>query len=254
MRAPPESFKPMIGAPTFIARSITLQIFAAYASESEPPKTVKSWLKTNTSLPSTVPCPVTTPSPRYCSRPFVVETDPLVTKASSSTNESASSSRSNRSRAVSFPHACWRSTRTAPPPCIACCRICSRRAIRSAFVDTPRLLQIRSFVFAQRRPGLAIIGSALRRERLVLGSGAHWTPNSRRESPCLQRVNVVLHVHCDMDDGASEHVGCPQNGAQVGQCVDNLSARAREARGSIPPPPARHRGRRAVLLFSEVSP
>ena len=33
----------MIGAPTFIARSITLQIFSAYASDSEPPKTVKSW-------------------------------------------------------------------------------------------------------------------------------------------------------------------------------------------------------------------
>ena len=42
----------MIGAPTFIARSMTLQIFSAYASDSEPPKTVKSWLKTNTSRPS----------------------------------------------------------------------------------------------------------------------------------------------------------------------------------------------------------
>jgi hypothetical protein len=29
IRAPPESFNPMIGAPTFIARSITLQIFSA---------------------------------------------------------------------------------------------------------------------------------------------------------------------------------------------------------------------------------
>ena len=38
----------MIGAPTFIARSMTLQIFSAYASDSEPPKTVKSWLKTKT--------------------------------------------------------------------------------------------------------------------------------------------------------------------------------------------------------------
>ena len=38
----------MIGAPTFIARSMTLQIFSAYASDSDPPKTVKSWLKTKT--------------------------------------------------------------------------------------------------------------------------------------------------------------------------------------------------------------
>ena len=64
MRAPPESLRPTIGAPTFIARSMTLQIFSAYASDSEPPKTVKSWLKTKTSRPSIVPWPVTTPSPR----------------------------------------------------------------------------------------------------------------------------------------------------------------------------------------------
>ena len=56
----------MIGAPTFIARSMTLQIFSAYASDSDPPKTVKSWLKTKTSRPSIVPWPVTTPSPRTC--------------------------------------------------------------------------------------------------------------------------------------------------------------------------------------------
>src|SRR5437773_10914461 len=41
--APPESFSPMIGTPVFIARSITLQILRAYASERDPPKTVKSW-------------------------------------------------------------------------------------------------------------------------------------------------------------------------------------------------------------------
>ena len=40
--------RPTIGAPTFIARSMTLQIFSAYASDSDPPKTVKSWLKTKT--------------------------------------------------------------------------------------------------------------------------------------------------------------------------------------------------------------
>ena len=42
MRAPPESLSPMIGAPVFIARSMTLQIFSACASASDPPKTVKS--------------------------------------------------------------------------------------------------------------------------------------------------------------------------------------------------------------------
>ena len=39
---------PMIGQPYFAAMSITLQIFSAKTSLSEPPKTVKSWLKTKT--------------------------------------------------------------------------------------------------------------------------------------------------------------------------------------------------------------
>ncbi len=63
MRAPPESFSPMIGAPTFIARSMILQIFAAWVSEREPPKTVKSCANTKAGRPSMAPCPVMTPSP-----------------------------------------------------------------------------------------------------------------------------------------------------------------------------------------------
>src|SRR5438876_5665126 len=51
MRAPPESFRPITGTPVFIARSMILQIFRAYVSESEPPKTVKSCAKTNTGRP-----------------------------------------------------------------------------------------------------------------------------------------------------------------------------------------------------------
>ena len=46
MRAPPESLSPIIGAPFRTARSITLQIFSANASEREPPNTVKSWENT----------------------------------------------------------------------------------------------------------------------------------------------------------------------------------------------------------------
>ena len=64
MRAPPESLMPMTGAPFFIAMSITLHIFAAKVSESEPPNTVKSCEKTYTCRPSIVPRPVTTPSPK----------------------------------------------------------------------------------------------------------------------------------------------------------------------------------------------
>ncbi len=46
MRAPPESLRPMTGAPMRIAMSMTLQIFCAMVSDSEPPNTVKSWAKT----------------------------------------------------------------------------------------------------------------------------------------------------------------------------------------------------------------
>jgi hypothetical protein len=38
------------------ARSMTLHIFSAITSPSEPPKTVKSWEKTQTRRPSMVPC------------------------------------------------------------------------------------------------------------------------------------------------------------------------------------------------------
>ena len=55
MRAPPESFNPMTGAPTFMAWSITLQIFSACASLKAPPKTVKSWLNTKTRRPLIIP-------------------------------------------------------------------------------------------------------------------------------------------------------------------------------------------------------
>ena len=63
IRAPPESLMPMTGQPILAARSITLHIFSLMTSPSEPPKTVKSWLKTQTRRPSIVPWPVTTASP-----------------------------------------------------------------------------------------------------------------------------------------------------------------------------------------------
>jgi hypothetical protein len=55
MRAPPESFNPMTGAPTRMAISMIFTIFEALAKDSEPPKTVKSCAKTNTSRPSMRP-------------------------------------------------------------------------------------------------------------------------------------------------------------------------------------------------------
>ena len=63
MRAPPESFSPMTGAPTRMAVSMILTILAAFASDSEPPKTVKSCAKTKTTRPCMRPWPVMNPSP-----------------------------------------------------------------------------------------------------------------------------------------------------------------------------------------------
>src|SRR5437773_6362124 len=116
MRAPPESLSPTIGAPFLRARSITLQIFSACASESEPPNTVKSWENTYTSRPSIRPYPVTTPSPRYFSSASPKSVERCVTNRSSSTNVPASSSTSSRSRAVILPLSCCAAIRSAPPP------------------------------------------------------------------------------------------------------------------------------------------
>ena len=55
MRAPPESFRPITGAPALSAWSMILQIFSAWASDRAPPNTVKSWLNTNTRRPLIVP-------------------------------------------------------------------------------------------------------------------------------------------------------------------------------------------------------
>ena len=110
MRAPPESLIPITGQPILAARSMILTIFSAITSPSEPPKTVKSWEKTQTRRPSIVPWPVTTASPqgRFFSIP-----NSLVrwrTNVSSSWKEPGSSSFSIRSRAVYLPFACCFST------------------------------------------------------------------------------------------------------------------------------------------------
>ena len=125
MRAPPESFSPITGAPTFIAWSMILQIFSACASDSEPPNTVKSWLNTNTRRPLIVPEPVTTPSPgtRCSAMPNSVQR--CSTNTSISSNEPRSSSSSSRSRADSLPRWCWAAIRFAPPPAWAALRLAS---------------------------------------------------------------------------------------------------------------------------------
>ena len=114
IRAPPESLIPTTGQPTLTAMSITLQIFSANTSLSEPPKTVKSCEKTNTGRPNTVPYPVTTASPQGRLSRIPNSTSRWRTKRSSSTNDPGSSSRSTRSRASSLPRACCFATAFSP--------------------------------------------------------------------------------------------------------------------------------------------
>ncbi|CAB4797280.1 unannotated protein [freshwater metagenome] len=51
---------------------------------------------------------------------------------SSSTNDSGSSNKSRRSRAVSLPRACWRSTEAGLPACIAASRSAASCSIRAS--------------------------------------------------------------------------------------------------------------------------
>src|SRR5450432_311386 len=125
MRAPPESLRPMTGAPTLIARSMTLQIFWAYAPLKLPPKTVKSWAKTKILRPSTRPCPVTTPSPGIFWSSMPKSAQRCTTRRPISMKLPGSRSRSTRSRAVSLPPSCCFLMRSAPPPR-------SARALRSS--------------------------------------------------------------------------------------------------------------------------
>jgi hypothetical protein len=96
---------------------MTLQILRAFDSEREPPYTVKSWAKRYTMRPPTWPYPVTTPSPAKFS--ISKSAHRCWTNRSSSTKVPGSRRSSIRSRAVSFPWACWVSIRRLPPPSMA---------------------------------------------------------------------------------------------------------------------------------------
>src|SRR5262245_37937508 len=142
MRAPPESFRPMIGAPTFIARSMILQIFAAYVSDREPPNTVKSCANTKTVRPSMAPWPVTTPSPGICCASIPKSWLRWTTNLSSSWKVPGSSRSWTRSRAESLPSAFWRARRSGSPPSAArFLRLSSSRRSPATLGACPHLLR-----------------------------------------------------------------------------------------------------------------
>src|SRR3954463_7492943 len=108
------------------ATSCARRCFCTVSGKYEPPFTVASFATITHSRPSTTPMPVTTPalgaSPSYTSQ---------AARAFSSRNAvSGSTSRSIRSRAVSFPRERCRSTARCPPP-RATCAVRSRSSATS---------------------------------------------------------------------------------------------------------------------------
>ena len=171
---------------------MTLTIFSPNTSPSEPPKTVKSCANTQTCRPSTVPYPVTTPSPygRFASRPKFVDR----WRANSSISMKLPSSRRAliRSRAVILPRACCFSIARADPACTAS----SLRRYRSASLPAVVWMSISgvsSGIRRRHRRHLPRIGEEPTRTRgrtrdrpvpAVRGSPVHGTPTAPPDRRC----------------------------------------------------------------------
>ena len=173
MRAPPESLMPIIGEPVRTARSITLQIFSAITSPSDPPSTVKSCENKKTCRPSIVAWPVTTPSPRNerSSSPNAVVR--CTAKRSSSTNEPGSTSASTRSRAVRLPRARCFSFASSPAGASDSSRIASRRRYAWSCGDSA----------VDMAPSVRVRGRGVRRQHVL-------RPSRRRSPPRSCRVKL----------------------------------------------------------------
>ena len=92
-----------MGMQALSANSTTLLIFFACISPIVPEKTEKSWEKQATLLPSSIPCPATTPSPRGVCRCIPWSPDLCLTNASTSTKLPSSRRSSILSLAVCEP-------------------------------------------------------------------------------------------------------------------------------------------------------
>ena len=90
-RCPSPSHIPITGSRPFSASSRILQIFLACISPMVPENTAKSCEKHTTLLPSSMPCPATTPSPSGLCRCMPWSPDLCFTNASNSTKLPSSS-------------------------------------------------------------------------------------------------------------------------------------------------------------------
>src|SRR5512140_381107 len=233
MRAPPESFSPTRGAPTFIARSMSLQIFAAFVSERDPPKTVKSCAKTNTGRPSTRTDPATTPSPgiSFAGSSIPKSRARWTTKGSISSKEPGSPRSSTRSRAVSFPALCCFSRRSAPPPSRDFSLRASSVASRSSIDRVMRLPLQRDLLLVGehllRLPEhLRVVDSrAADRRRVLREDFLHFVVQGALAVAVLDEDGLERppqlrgrgRLHEPLGEDAARHVGCLRGEPGVGQ-------------------------------------
>ena len=228
----------MIGAPVFIARSMTLQILAACASDSEPPKTVKSWLNTKTGRPSIVAvagdhavAEDALPSAR--SRCPVGDERVELDERARVEQQVEALARGQLAPLVLGREARLAAALSAPPRASR-----SRRAIRSALFDTSWAPPIAWSVARRARRMMRIIGTRPVHHR-------------RRIAPSLPPRHRTLR--CIRTRHASDRAGYPQNGAQLGSVWTTgppVDSPRGSMRGSFPPVTA---GRRP-LHASEVMP
>ena len=220
-----------------------MQIFSAYAAESEPPMTVKSCAKTTTLRPSTRPQPVTTPSPRTLFLSMSKSVQRCTTKRSTSTNEPGSSRRSMRSRAVSLPASC----------CLAIAR--GAAALEREAVHLVEAGE-------RERRGDALEGRARRARR---DDGLDWGRGSsharalprgrpRRDCPCACSACALNLLTPVTPSGAHEHrpactaahvAPCPPRSLRSGHRASTIITRLLGRRPRRPRP---SRGPRAAEL------
>src|SRR5579863_2779421 len=151
------------------------------------------------------------------SRPKSVER--CVTKRSSSVKLPSSSSTSRRSRADSFPLACWASRRAAPPPCSASARRASkRRSFSRMDIDALKLVTADSrgqlLLLCLRYPNHQIgVGFGIHRDhfggRLRAGRLLRRDVRYRQNDPAVDRIDLQdpeVEVHPLVDDvGGARH-------------------------------------------------
>jgi hypothetical protein len=137
IRAPPESLRPITGS-SDVHRHVEDLADLVGDGHAEAAPEHGEVLGEDEHLPTVdLPKPVTTASPGGVVSSMPKPRAWCLTIMSTSWNDPLSSSRSMRSRAVSFPNSCWRSTARRLPEWSASSRSCRSCSIRASVPTTP---------------------------------------------------------------------------------------------------------------------